>query len=71
MGWTGNEARMVAKIISYNSLVRKPEGKRQFGLFTRSWEDNIKTNRNETGYEGLMCEVSASKMYRVDQLSDY
>jgi hypothetical protein len=33
-------------------LVGKPEGKRPLGSPMRRWEDNIKMNLQEVGYEG-------------------
>jgi hypothetical protein len=37
----------------YRVLVGKPEGKRQFGIPSRKWEDNIKMDLQEVGY-GVM-----------------
>jgi hypothetical protein len=36
---------------SYKILVGKPEGKRSFGGRTRTWEDNIKIDLREIGWE--------------------
>jgi hypothetical protein len=36
---------------SYNILVGKSEGKRPFGRHRRRWEDNIKIDPKETGWE--------------------
>jgi hypothetical protein len=33
--------------------VGKPEGNRQLGRPRRRWEDNIKIDRQEVGYEGM------------------
>jgi hypothetical protein len=38
---------------AYKILVGKAEGKRHLGRPTRSWEDNIRMNRRETGKEGV------------------
>jgi len=35
----------------YKILVGKNEGKRQFGRPRRRWEDNIRINRREIGWE--------------------
>jgi hypothetical protein len=35
------------------SLVRKPEGKRPLGRPRRRWEDNIKMDLQEVGFEGI------------------
>jgi hypothetical protein len=34
-------------------LVGRPEGKRQLGRPRRRWEDNIKTDLRETGFNGV------------------
>jgi hypothetical protein len=34
----------------YRVLVRKPEGKRPFGIPRRRWEDNFKMDLQEVGY---------------------
>jgi hypothetical protein len=34
------------------ALVGKPEGKRPLGRLRRRWEDNIKTDFREVGWEG-------------------
>jgi hypothetical protein len=36
---------------AYNSLIGKPKGKRSLGKPRLRWEDNIKVNLIETGYE--------------------
>jgi hypothetical protein len=38
---------------AYGRLVRKDEGKRLLGRPRYSWEENIKTNLKEIGYEGV------------------
>jgi len=40
---------------AYKILVRKPEGKRPHGRPRRRWEDNIRMDLKETGYEGVDC----------------
>jgi hypothetical protein len=37
----------------YRGLVRKPEGNKPLGRPTRRWEDNIKMDPQEVGYEGM------------------
>jgi hypothetical protein len=39
------------KRIAYRFLVWKPEGKRPLGRPRRRWEDNIKLNLQEVGWE--------------------
>jgi len=34
-------------------LVRKPEGKRQLGRHRLRWEDNIRMDLREIGWEGI------------------
>jgi hypothetical protein len=38
---------------SYRILVGKPEEKRQLGRPRRRWEDNIKMDLTETGWDGM------------------
>jgi len=45
---TGGETRGV-----YRVLVGKPEGKRPLGRSRRRWEDNIKMDIQEVGFEGV------------------
>jgi hypothetical protein len=44
MGEMGNE---------YKILVGKPVGKRQLGRLRRRWEDNIRMDLREIGWEGV------------------
>jgi hypothetical protein len=37
----------------YRVLLGKPEGKRPLGRPRRRWEDNIKTNLQEEGCDGM------------------
>jgi len=39
----------------YSVLVGKPEGKRPPGRPRRRWEDNIKTDLQDVGCEGMDC----------------
>ena len=39
----------------YRVLVGKYEGKRPLGRPRRTWEDNIKMDLQEVGYEGMDC----------------
>jgi hypothetical protein len=34
-------------------LARKPEGQRLLGRYRRRWEDNIKIDLGETGWDGM------------------
>jgi hypothetical protein len=36
-------------------LVGKPEGKRPLGRIRRKWEDNIKMDLREIGWDGMDC----------------
>jgi hypothetical protein len=38
---------------SYKILVGKPEGERSLGRACRRWEDNIRMNVRERGWEGV------------------
>jgi hypothetical protein len=40
---------------AYNNLVGKHEGMSPFGIPRRRWEDNIKMDLRETGWEGVNC----------------
>jgi len=46
-------ARMVENRGVYRVLVGKPEGKRPLGRPGCRWEDNIKMDLQEVGYEGM------------------
>jgi len=37
----------------YNILIGKPDGKSPLGTPRRSWEDNIKMDLREIGWEGV------------------
>jgi hypothetical protein len=45
-------ARMGEEIKVHKVLVGKPEGKRPLGRPRRRWEDGIRMDRREIGYEG-------------------
>ena len=53
MIWAGHVARMADRRGEYYALVGRPELKRPFGRPKRRWEDNIKIDLEELGYEGL------------------
>jgi hypothetical protein len=53
MRWAGHVARMGDRRGVYRVLVGKPEGKRPLGRLRRRWEDNIKMDLQEVGYEGM------------------
>jgi len=55
MRWAGHVARMRERRGVYRFLVGKYEGKRQPGRPRRRWEDDIKMNLQEVGYEGMDC----------------
>ncbi|KAJ4436735.1 hypothetical protein ANN_16867 [Periplaneta americana] len=50
--WEGHVARMGESRNVYRVLVGRPEGKRPLGRPRRRWEDNIKTDLREVGYDG-------------------
>ncbi|KAJ4426792.1 hypothetical protein ANN_26591 [Periplaneta americana] len=49
---TGHVARMGESRNAYSVLVGRPEGKRPLGRPRRRWEDNIKVDLREVGYDG-------------------
>ncbi|KAJ4448523.1 hypothetical protein ANN_10541 [Periplaneta americana] len=50
--WAGQVARMGESRNAYRMLVGRPEGKRPLGRPRRRWEDNIKMDLREVGYDG-------------------
>ncbi|KAJ4436661.1 hypothetical protein ANN_16792 [Periplaneta americana] len=50
--WAGHVARMGESRNAYRVLVGRPEGKRALGRPRRRWEDNIKMDLREVGYDG-------------------
>jgi len=53
MRWPEYVARTGERKDVYRVLVGKPEGKRPLGRHRRGWEDNIKTDLKEMGWEGM------------------
>jgi hypothetical protein len=51
MRWAGHVAHMVEKRGAYRILVGRPEGRRPLGTPRRRWEDNIKMDLQEVGWE--------------------
>ncbi|KAJ4444245.1 hypothetical protein ANN_06036 [Periplaneta americana] len=49
--WAGHVARMGESRNAYRVLVGRPEGKRPLGRPRRRWEDNIKMDFREVGYD--------------------
>ncbi|KAJ4442717.1 hypothetical protein ANN_04308 [Periplaneta americana] len=49
--WAGHVARMGEPRNAYRVLVGRPEGKRPLGRPRRRWEDNIKMDLREVGYD--------------------
>ncbi|KAJ4433926.1 hypothetical protein ANN_16241 [Periplaneta americana] len=49
--WAGHIARMGESINAFRVLVGRPEGKRLLGRPRRRWEDNIKMDLREVGYD--------------------
>jgi hypothetical protein len=52
MRWAGHVARMGEGRNVYRVLVGKPEGKRLLGRPRHRWEDGIKMDLREIGWEG-------------------
>jgi hypothetical protein len=50
MRWAGHVARMREVRGAYNTLVRRPEGRRPLGRPRCRWEDNIKIDLREIGF---------------------
>ncbi|KAJ4436564.1 hypothetical protein ANN_16597 [Periplaneta americana] len=50
--WAGHIARMGESRNAYGVLVGRPKGKRPLGRPRRRWEDNIKMDLREVGYDG-------------------
>ncbi|KAJ4449068.1 hypothetical protein ANN_00463 [Periplaneta americana] len=50
--WAGHVARMGESRNAYRVLVGRPKGKRPLGRPRRRWEDNIKMDLREVGYDG-------------------
>jgi hypothetical protein len=50
MRWAGHVARMGAKRGAYRILVRRAEGRPPLGRPRRRWEDNIKMDLQEVGW---------------------
>jgi hypothetical protein len=53
MIWAGNIAYVGEMSNTYQILVRKSEGNRPLWRLRHRWEDNIKMDFKETGYEGV------------------
>ncbi|KAJ4427685.1 hypothetical protein ANN_25334 [Periplaneta americana] len=49
--WAGHVARIGESRNAYRVLVGRPEGKRPLGRPRRTWEDNIKMDLKEVGYD--------------------
>ncbi|KAJ4442171.1 hypothetical protein ANN_12037, partial [Periplaneta americana] len=50
--WAGHVARIGESRNAYRVLVGRPDGKRPLGTPRRRWEDNIKMDLREVGYDG-------------------
>jgi len=53
IGWVGHVALMGERRGVYGVLVGIPEGKSLLGRPRRRWENNIKMNLQEVGFEGM------------------
>jgi hypothetical protein len=51
--WAGHVARMGEERGAYRILVGRPEGRRPLGRPRRRWEDNIKMDIREVGWEDM------------------
>jgi hypothetical protein len=52
MRWAGHVARIGERRNAYRILVGKPEGRRSLGRPRRRWENNIKMDLREAGWDG-------------------
>jgi hypothetical protein len=55
MRWAGHVAHMGEGRSVYRVLVGRAEGKRPLGTPRRRWEDNIKLDLREIGFDGANC----------------
>jgi hypothetical protein len=53
MRWAGHVARIGEEKGVYRVLVGRPEGKRPLGRPRHRWEDNIKLDLREIGFDGV------------------
>jgi hypothetical protein len=53
MKWARRVARIVEMRNVYSISVRKPEGKRPLRSPRRRWEDNIRMDLKDIGWEGM------------------
>jgi hypothetical protein len=53
MRWAGHMAHMGQERKVYRVLVGKPKGKKPLGRLRRRWENGIKMDLRETGWEGV------------------
>ena len=53
MRLAGHVARIGEKRNAYGTLVRKPEGKRPLARPRHGWEDNVKMDLKEIGWDGV------------------
>jgi hypothetical protein len=51
--WVGHVAHIREVRNAYKMLVRKPKGKRPLGRSRHRWEDNIRMDLMEIGWEGV------------------
>jgi hypothetical protein len=51
--WAGHVAHMRERKVAYRVLVGKPEGRRPLEKPRHRWEDNIKMDLREVGWEGM------------------
>jgi hypothetical protein len=65
MRWAGHVARMGERKGVHRALVGKPEGKRPLRRPRCRWEDNIKTDLQEVGCEGVW---TGSSWLRIGQV---
>jgi hypothetical protein len=58
MRWAGHVARMGERRGAYRNLVGRPEGRQPLGRPRHRWEDNIKMDLQELGWEGAWTGLS-------------
>ncbi|KAJ4432902.1 hypothetical protein ANN_15158 [Periplaneta americana] len=61
--WAGHASRMGESRNTYRVLVGRPEGKRPLGRPRRRWEDNIKMDLREVGYDREWINLAQDRAY--------
>jgi len=64
MRWAGHVGHMRDKTGAYRVLVGRPDGKSLLGRLRCIWDDTIKMDHQEVGWEGIYCIVLAQDRER-------